>query len=176
MVSLLNNGVLVFISLLSILSDVVSFKIVESSVNPFHYNKSTRGENVIMKCVTSNWYEFCTWKHEERICKFEWKRRFGEVRKQVCDQDLNDRFRFLGNYNQHECSIQLSHVSQSDLGEWTCQMESYVLGPISGNKDKAILNLILDHETDLNKTLINTSKKDENGDKDGNLILTLFRR
>ena len=97
----LNSSVFTF--LVVILSDVHSFQIIQSRINSNNNNTIEEGENVILKCVASNWYEFCSWKHDDNICKFEWKRSFGDVKKQNCDPYLNDRIRFVGNYNNHEC-------------------------------------------------------------------------
>ena len=164
----LNNCVFVFTSLVVILSNVHSFKIIQNTViSNLTNNTIEEGENVILKCVASNWYEFCSWKHDDNICKFEWKRSSGSVQKQNCDHELNDSIRFLGNYNKHECSIQLSNLSLSDVGEWTCELESYVWGPISGNKDKAVLNLMVgSSESDYNQTISNATQEGDDEDDD----------
>ena len=125
------------------------------------------GDTVELKCVTSDWYEFCSWKHNNQVCKFEWKRSYGDVRKQSCDLNLNDRIKFVGNYNDYDCSIELSNLSLSDAGEWTCDLESYVWGPISGKTDTAEFYLMIDSDLDYNETLIDTSveHEDENEGK-----------
>ena len=40
--------------------------------------------------------------------------------------------RFVGNYERHECGIELRDARVSDGGEWTCVMENYVWGPARG--------------------------------------------
>ena len=34
-------------------------------------------------CKTDSWYEYCDWHHDGDICKFEWKRSAGGIRRQV---------------------------------------------------------------------------------------------
>ena len=36
--------------------------------------------------------------------------------------------RFKGNYEGHECLIELKNVRPEDAGQWKCEMESYVWG------------------------------------------------
>ena len=151
----------VFWVLLLISSNAQSFEIVESTLDTNSNDTIQEEETVLLKCVGSDWYEFCSWTHEDRICKFEWKRNYGEVKKQDCDTEFNARIRFLGNYNSHECTIELSNLSLSDAGEWTCELQAYVWGPISGNTDKASLHLIIDGELDYNQTLIDLPKKSD---------------
>ena len=163
--ALLLNTIVV---LSSVLTYSGAFEITESSIYVndteisgkqliFENYNDNPGETVIFKCVTSDWYEFCSWKHDNQVCKFEWKRSYGEVRKQSCDINLNERIKFFGNYNEHECSIELSNLTLSDAGEWTCDLESYVWGPISGTKDTAVFNLSIDSGLDNETTLIDSS-------------------
>ena len=54
--------------------------------------------------------------------------------------------RFIGNYEQHECKVELKNVSPSDVGKWQCELESYVLGGSRGsgykdNKSVSLLNV-----------------------------------
>ena len=153
--------------LYSILATSHGFEITESSI----YTNDTKlngknltyipGETVKLKCVTSDWYEYCTWKHNNDFCKFEWKRSYGKVRKQKCDTNWNERIEFLGNYNENECSIELSNLTLSDAGEWTCDLESYVWGPISGTRDTAGFNLMIDSDLDYNETFIDASAEND---------------
>ena len=136
-----------------------AFEIVENIINSTNNYTDVESSSVILKCVSSDWYEFCSWKHNSKVCKFEWKRRFGGVRKQDCDISFNDRIRFLGNYNKHECSIELSNLTLSDAGKWTCELQSYVLGPISGSSDKASIHLILDSDLLINETIIESTNE-----------------
>ena len=118
------------------------------------------GDNITLKCVADDWYEFCVWRHQNNICKFEWKRRYGEVRKQECDSMYTHRVKFVGEYSRHECTIHLTNVSLSDEGEWICELESYVWGPLSGSKDKTTLELILEESLiKANQSDVNTTNK-----------------
>ena len=51
---------------------------------------------------------------------------------------------YIGNYDNHECKIELSNVGLDDAGTWTCDMESYVSGDhISGYQVKRNVELIV---------------------------------
>ena len=157
----------IIVFFISIISNSLGFEITESEI----YSKGSLipekqltfvpGDAVKLTCVTSDWYEFCSWKHNNQICKFEWKRSYGDVKKQSCDTNLNDRIQFVGNYNKYDCSIELSNLTLSDAGEWTCDLESYVWGPLSGTKDTAEFNLTIDSDLDYNETLMDTSIEHE---------------
>ena len=163
----------IIVLFISIISNSLGFEITESeiysngSLTPEKQLTYIPGDTVKLKCVTSDWYEFCSWKHNNQVCKFEWKRSYGDVRKQSCDSNWNDRIKFVGNYNEYDCSIELSNLSLSDAGEWTCNLESYVWGPISGTTDTAEFYLMIDSDLDYNETLIDTrvEHEDENEGK-----------
>ena len=149
----------VFFTFLVIVVHCQAFEIVENIIDSTNNYTDVETTSVILKCVSSDWYEFCSWKHDSKVCKFEWKRRFGGVRKQDCDISFNDRIRFLGNYNKHECQVELSNLTLSDAGKWTCELQSYVFGPISGSLDKASLHLILDSGLYINETRIESTNE-----------------
>ena len=44
------------------------------------------------------------WRHNDKLCSFEWKHSSGKVEKQSC-MGLNERVRYIGDYNNHECAI-----------------------------------------------------------------------
>ena len=52
---------------------------------------------------------------------------------QKCSPIFKDRMKYIGNYNSHECKIELFNVTKADEGTWNCKMESYVLGLTRGN-------------------------------------------
>ena len=56
-----------------------------------------------------------------------------KVLKQAC-LGLHTRIKYIGDYEKHECKIELIDVSSDDYGVWTCEMESYVLGNNQGFK------------------------------------------
>ena len=153
------HGQCIFLTLLVIVVYCHTFEIVENTINSIDNYTDVETRSVIFKCASSDWYEFCSWKHDSKVCKFEWKRRFGGVRKQECDASFHDRIRFLGNYNKHECQVELSNLTLSDAGKWTCELQSYVLGPISGSSDKASLHLILDSDLHINETRIESTNE-----------------
>merc|ERR1712203_579045 len=99
------------------------------------------GGKLQLTCQTDGWWEYCNWIHTSR-CEFEWKRRHDAVKMQSC-MGLNSRVAFTGNYDSHECQIEISNAtSLVDAGNWTCDIESYVFGPIRGDKDIATINVI----------------------------------
>merc|ERR1712150_171666 len=98
------------------------------------------GSTVRLSCKSDSHYEYCVWRHRNRVCNFEWKKSHGAVKKQTCTE-LDNRAIFKGDYNSHECAIDLTNVQLSDNGEWNCEMESYVWGIVRGYTHKKSLNL-----------------------------------
>ena len=70
------------------------------------------------------YFEYCDWHHDDKICKFEWKRWHWAVKKQACP-NLRNRVKFVGDYDSHECKVELKNVQLSDAGNWTCKVEAY---------------------------------------------------
>ena len=66
--------------------------------------------------------------------------------------------RFIGNYEQHECKVELKNVSLPDVGKWECELESYVLGGSKGSgyisKKSVMLKLNATNEGKKNTKLI----------------------
>ena len=65
----------------------------------------------------------------------------------------------MGNYNNHECEIEVIGLNEMDLGEWTCEMESYVYGVGRGTTVKKginvhVVNDIIVEEYDYGKIFI----------------------
>jgi hypothetical protein len=108
-------------------------------------------------------FEYCFWKHRGRVCEFEWKRSHSAVIKQTC-LDLHRRVNFIGNYDAHECEIELLDVTELDSGEWTCELESYVWGDVeSGEKDSDTLQLVvIPKSTTITSTSASTSTTTSN--------------
>ena len=65
---------------------------------------------------------------------------------QTC-QRIDSRVKYIGNYTAHECKIELSNVSSDDSGVWSCDVESYLLGPNSGYKAQKELTLTIKSPT-----------------------------
>ena len=115
-----------------------AFQITQTSIDP---NQPIQvGETVRLSCQSDAYYEYCIWRHKNRVCNFEWKKAHNDVKKQTCTE-LNDRAHFRGSYESHECSIDLENAQLSDQGEWSCEMESYVWGPARGSTHKKSLSL-----------------------------------
>merc|ERR1712135_278344 len=120
----------------------------EKEINePF---KVEEGSNVNLTCQTSRAFEYCTWSHKDKECKFEWKQFSSQVEKQDdCTMDYNlsnsnsshtfPRVSFKGDYHKYECTIQVVNITTEDEGTWKCEVESYVFGPFRGTvKTKTI--------------------------------------
>ena len=56
---------------------------------------------------------------------------------------MNSRVQFNGNYDAHECKIEIKNITSDDNGTWTCEMESYVFGEGSGGKVEKNIELIV---------------------------------
>ena len=87
-------------------------------------------------------YEYCYWKNNGRNCDFEWKRKAWNITKTSCI-GLNSRVNFIGNYDDHECKIEITNISSDDNGTWTCEMEAYVFGENSGGKTEKNIELVV---------------------------------
>ena len=87
------------------------------------------GSNVTLKCKASDSLEKCKWYHKSRgSCLFEWTVLNGNKETKKCSSALNKRVKFIG--NDEDCSIRLHDISPNDRGEWKCELQSYVLGPL----------------------------------------------
>ena len=124
--------------LLFVASTLMAFEIKESYIKPMEAIEV--GNTVRLSCKSDGHYEYCVWRHRNRVCNFEWKKAHGAVKKQICTE-LDNRAIFRGDYNSHECAIDLTNVQLSDNGEWSCEMESYVWGIVRGYTHKKSLNL-----------------------------------
>ena len=62
---------------------------------------------------------------------------------QDCHSELKHRVSVQGTYSSHECAIEISGFEARDAGQWTCQMEEYVLGGKrgSGTRDSRAFNV-----------------------------------
>ena len=66
---------------LSMLATVVgSFIIEKASVTP---QEPELGKPLFLECRSDSYFEFCIWRHKDRVCEFEWKRSNDAVIKQV---------------------------------------------------------------------------------------------
>merc|ERR1711936_1272200 len=99
-------------------------------------------------CTTDNWYEWCTFKTNDKICEIEWKSDLYNVTMGQCE-DYSGRVEFRGDYNQYECGLKISKARTEDAGEWSCELESFVKGGRRGDgyKAKKTFNVIVDVPT-----------------------------
>ena len=132
------KSTLIWFGIISCLCISNAFQITQTSIDP---NQPIQvGETVRLSCQSDGHYEYCIWRHKNRVCNFEWKSAYNDVKKQTCTE-LNDRAHFRGSYESHECSIDLENTQLSDQGEWSCEMESYVWGLTRGSTHKKSLSL-----------------------------------
>ena len=86
---------------------------------------SKLGETITLTCQADGYFEYCDWYHGDQVCKFEWKRWHSEVRKQTCPPQLKNRMNYVGEYDEHECKVEIKNVEVADSGNWTCIVEGY---------------------------------------------------
>ena len=101
----------------------IAFDIIETALSPKASLKA--GDKIILSCKADGYFEYCDWYHDGHVCKFEWKRWHSEVRKQSCYRRLRNRIKYIGNYEEHECTVELKSLDKSDSGNWTCKVEGY---------------------------------------------------
>ena len=76
----LDKNLFLFFVLFTITSFVESFSIEKMSISP---ENPKFGEPLRLKCKTDDYFEYCIWRHKDRVCEFEWKRNINGVAKQV---------------------------------------------------------------------------------------------
>ena len=87
------------------------------------------GSNITLKCKASANMEYCKWYHKSRgSCVFEWTTLNGNVETKKCSSALNKRVKFIG--DDQNCFMRLHDISPNDRGDWKCELQSYVLGPL----------------------------------------------
>ncbi len=69
-----------FFVILTITALVESFIIEKMTISPEH---PKFGEPLKLMCKTDSYFEYCIWRHKDRVCEFEWKRMLDGVAKQV---------------------------------------------------------------------------------------------
>ena len=99
-----------------------AFVIKQTAVDPKF--QATVGNTITLTCQSDGYFEYCDWEHQDKVCKFEWKRWHWAVRKQTCPE-LSSRMNYVGNYKSHECKVELTDVELADAGKWQCTVEGY---------------------------------------------------
>ena len=80
------------------------------------------------------------------------------------DCDYKNRMKFVGNYGNNECYIELKSVTNLDEGTWKCTLESYVFGSAHGTEKTASLKLKL--LNDKNRIMSNNTENTPSKIKD----------
>ena len=84
-----------------------------------------------LSCEVNNYYEYCKFIHNDKICDFEWKRDVWNITVADC-ADYEGRFVWSGNFDYYKCAITINKVKPEDTGAWSCEMESYAAGKYRG--------------------------------------------
>jgi len=93
------------------------------------------GETLSIQCKVDVWYEWCTFKHNGKICDFEYKYDLNDVEAINCS-DYEGRVTFNGEYEKSECGISIVNATAEDAGEWSCEFEEYYSGRTRNYGDK----------------------------------------
>ena len=100
-----------FIVLLTILSTSYAFELVtvepKATVIPY-------GGKLRLTCNPDNYYEWCKFIHNDKICDFQWKRDFVNITTLECS-DFEGRARFVGVYDNYECGLELDNVTSEGI-------------------------------------------------------------
>jgi len=80
------------------------------------------GDVLILNCIAKDHYESCTFKHNVYKCEFKYLNSNDQSPKTHCSSNLgkNDRIKFVGNYENHTCAIELKYVRLLHEGQWSC--------------------------------------------------------
>ena len=121
--------------ILPLIGKVILFSLLMSLTKAFELTevKSSKsmvneGGSVTLSCVVDGWWEWCTFKHNDNLCDFEWTKDTWNVTTLNCTED----YEFVGDYDNYECAIELTNISLEDAGKWTCEIESYYAGRYRG--------------------------------------------
>ena len=88
-------------------------------------------------CEVDDWYNYCTFKHNGKICDFKWNGNgwgIGNFTVAECE-DYENRMDFSGTYDIFAkiygsgfgpwiCAVNITDVSFEDAGAWSCEVES----------------------------------------------------
>ena len=113
---------------LALVASTTAFDIVK------HEPASTslkEGDTLTLLCKASSRWEYCTFKHSDKICDYGWNTRFNSERNVsvlACDDFADRRIEFHGDSDLYQCGIKLTGVLPEDAGDWTCEMEEWEFG------------------------------------------------
>ena len=85
-----------------------------------------QGSPFTVICTADNRYRSCTFRKGGKICEIEWNLYSSHVTMGQCD-DFAGRVKFRGDYNSHECGLEIVNADIEDDGDWSCEFESNVL-------------------------------------------------
>merc|ERR1712083_459743 len=117
-----------------------------------------QGEGFNLMCQVDGWYEWCTFKHNGKVCDFEYKYSLGDVTTLECDS-FAGRSKFQGIYKSSECGIVITNATGEDTGEWTCEIEEYWSGKTRnyGSKVTGSMQVNVEVPTTTTTTTITTT-------------------
>ena len=77
------------------------------------------GGKLRLTCNGDNYWEFCKFIHNDKICDLIWKRDPYNVTIEECT-DYEGRMRYVGSYNNYECIIEIDNVSEEGKNKHFC--------------------------------------------------------
>ena len=90
-----------------ILSTSYAFDIV--TVEP-KVTEISSGGKLRLTCNTDDYYEWCKFIHNDKVCDFQWKKDVWNITALECS-DFEGRARFVGTYDNYECAMELDNVT-----------------------------------------------------------------
>ena len=86
------------------------------------------GETLTLLCTADTYWEWCTFKHADKICDYVWTKPAWNVSVLACDDFADREVAFHGAYDYYQCGITIKNARPEDAGLWSCEMESYHAG------------------------------------------------
>ena len=97
--------------LIGILSTSYAFELV--TVEPVA-TEIAYGGKLRLTCNPDGYYEWCKFIHQDKVCDFQWKREVWNITTLECS-DFEGRARFVGNYDDYECGMELDNVTPEGM-------------------------------------------------------------
>ena len=99
-----------------------------SSVSAFDFDAATKnqpksvsvkeGDTINLSCTVDNYYEWCTFVHNDKICDYEWKKPEWNITLLDCSDFSERKIRFSGEYEKYNCAIELKNVKAEGRRLW----------------------------------------------------------